>query len=474
MTEPLPNPGKRIVPPIPPVQRRNKLIFWILLGIPILLFCTFAVWRIRLGHEINTRIAKIHAAGLPASGEELNNWLPKVPDNENGAPSFQRAFGLIWMFPDARSNKVGNLLFFGRTNQWTSETRAMNEEYVERNEAALSAAHEAVKFSKFRFDVDYSYGPVTQLPYLSKIRNLARIAALRQVLAAENNHPNGWPPYVQDQLRFAAALEGDPAYSGQINRGGMLNLAVKATERCLNRNLPDDDDCAKLQAAFVAAASTNTLPLSLIGERAITIPVFRMSRAEMAATENMDEEGNTVHHPPPRYSGKPSSALWVSGLYERDLNFYLQTMDHAISIAALPLPDRLKNMDIDGPAQAEAKHRDYIISSLLLPSFRGAARISAKSQAQLDLAVTALAVERFHSAKGHLPGELNELAPKFLPVIPADPFDGAPLRYHLLEHGYVIYSIGEDGHDDGGREPPERRKDNDKSTYDITFVVQRP
>jgi hypothetical protein len=47
------------------------------------------------------------------------------------------------------------------------------------------------------------------------------------------------------------------------------------------------------------------------------------------------------------------------------------------------------------------------------------------------------------------------------------------LRYHRLAKGYVIYSIGADGHDDGGREKPADWKPGDKTTYDITFTVER-
>ena len=55
----------------------------------------------------------------------------------------------------------------------------------------------------------------------------------------------------------------------------------------------------------------------------------------------------------------------------------------------------------------------------------------------------------------------------------ADPFDGHSLRYKRLEMGYVIYSIGEDGEDNGGRERPVNIKSTDKTHYDITFTVER-
>lgn len=73
------------------------------------------------------------------------------------------------------------------------------------------------------------------------------------------------------------------------------------------------------------------------------------------------------------------------------------------------------------------------------------------------------------------PVTLAELVPRYCDGIPQDPFDGEPLRYRHLERGYVVYSIGPDETDDGGKEPP-LRKGSDKGTrppYDITFIVER-
>jgi hypothetical protein len=79
----------------------------------------------------------------------------------------------------------------------------------------------------------------------------------------------------------------------------------------------------------------------------------------------------------------------------------------------------------------------------------------------------------FRLARGKLPERLTELVPQFLPDVPIDPFDGKPLRYHHLAKGYVIYSIGIDGHDGGGKEKPANWKPGDKTNYDLTFTVER-
>jgi hypothetical protein len=93
--------------------------------------------------------------------------------------------------------------------------------------------------------------------------------------------------------------------------------------------------------------------------------------------------------------------------------------------------------------------------------------------ARIECVRAALAVERHRLAKGALPETLADCAPGFLENVPADPFTGRELRYERLRSGFVVYSVGEDGRDDGGWEPPSRSQRALGQTYDITFGVER-
>src|SRR5262249_37077767 len=52
------------------------------------------------------------------------------------------------------------------------------------------------------------------------------------------------------------------------------------------------------------------------------------------------------------------------------------------------------------------------------------------------------------------PEKLDELAPRYLSAVPLDPFDRKPLRLRRLDDGILIYSVGPDGVDDGGKVDP--------------------
>jgi hypothetical protein len=60
-------------------------------------------------------------------------------------------------------------------------------------------------------------------------------------------------------------------------------------------------------------------------------------------------------------------------------------------------------------------------------------------------------VERYRLANGRWPEALEQLLPQFLPELPVDPYDRKPLRFKRLDDGVLIYSLGPDGKDDGGK-----------------------
>ena len=74
-----------------------------------------------------------------------------------------------------------------------------------------------------------------------------------------------------------------------------------------------------------------------------------------------------------------------------------------------------------------------------------------QNQALLRCAIVALAAERYRIAHGHWPESLTLLVPEFLAKVPLDPYDANPLRYRRLADGVVIYSIGKNEKDDGGK-----------------------
>src|ERR1017187_3346263 len=73
-----------------------------------------------------------------------------------------------------------------------------------------------------------------------------------------------------------------------------------------------------------------------------------------------------------------------------------------------------------------------------------------KAETTKQLTVTAIALKRYQLRNGNYPPSLPALVPEFLAEVPRDPVDGKPLRYRLDGKTFLLYSVGENGKDDGG------------------------
>ncbi len=97
---------------------------------------------------------------------------------------------------------------------------------------------------------------------------------------------------------------------------------------------------------------------------------------------------------------------------------------------------------------------------LTLPTVNSINAKGAQTCALHRQTIIMIALRRFELEHGKLPEKLDELVPKFLDSVPADPFDNAPMRWNST--GRVVYSIGKDLKDDHGAvSEPRNNRDND-------------
>jgi hypothetical protein len=97
----------------------------------------------------------------------------------------------------------------------------------------------------------------------------------------------------------------------------------------------------------------------------------------------------------------------------------------------------------------------YVLSGVLMPNYIKAGRTFIRLETQWQLTITAIALERCHLRNGNFPAELDALVPQFISAVPIDPMSAKPLRYRLNADGnFTLYSVGEDGRDDGGDPNP--------------------
>ena len=113
---------------------------------------------------------------------------------------------------------------------------------------------------------------------------------------------------------------------------------------------------------------------------------------------------------------------------------------------SLPLLDRLS--EVIGDSGAYPASYPYAI-------FSKAWFNTMKNLTLHQMVLAAAALKRYELRHGQLPQSLAALTPEFLTEEPHDFMDGQPLRYRLNSDGsFILYSVGEDGVDDGGNPLP--------------------
>lgn len=426
----------------------------------------FSIWRTRLASDVNAEFATIRAAGLPTNGDEENDYYPEVPEKENAAIQMEDAFELLTNFDDRRSNEVATVKFPLSKNSFSAEQLELAAGYVEMNSNALTRVREALQLTHSRYPIDLSLGAETLLPHLTKLKTLAHLADLQAWL-----NPNDSVVAIETILGMARTLDTEPVLISKLVRIALVGESTGICERRLNASAVTTDELDALNRLFASVNMTNQIANALIGERAMYARYFRMSWADIKKFSDA-EDNNPLNGPLPASNSQPF-IFKLTGIFERDLRFYLRAMNTNIALAE-KFP---KNITVISNTEAQmvqtGKRNYYIFSMMLLPALGNATLKEAVGLAQVRMAQTALAVERFRLLNHRLPETLSELVPQFVPLIPIDPCDGQPLRFKLLEKGYSIYSVGKDGEDNGGRERPADAKSSDKTPYDITFTVER-
>ncbi len=109
-----------------------------------------------------------------------------------------------------------------------------------------------------------------------------------------------------------------------------------------------------------------------------------------------------------------------------------------------------KQVDAMDEAVAKWRGRDWMLDGILNGCEKsGWAQV--RGQARMRCAVAALAAERDRQEHGAWPASLEALVHGGqLKAVPADPFDGRPLRYKRLADGVLVYSVGHDRVDNDG------------------------
>jgi hypothetical protein len=379
--------------------------------------------------------------------EDLEGARAAVPDAENGAVQVLAVVEILRAVvlppPPAQGPSLDQVVA-----ELSPEVR-LNAEMLRQVQAnvnpaaeAFAAARRLADFPRGRYRIAYSRDLVgTPMPHLQELRKIAALLGLDAALRAEQGDVSGALHSAQAALNVGRSVGDEPIVVSQLVRLACQNVAVHGAERALAQGEPPDAALNSLQHLLEDEAKQPLFLRAARGERAI------LHRAlEVVREGQFDRRLYGFANP----HGVPDLAINMLDAYRTRLCHadYLHYLNEYVEIAKLPATQRGPRLEQLKEPAASKPWVLYLFDGKDQPRI---ACLFRRNEALIRCALVALAVERYRRDKQRWPDGLASLVPRYLREVPADPFDGAPLRYRKLADGVVIYTLGPDGMDDGGR-----------------------
>ncbi len=440
---------------------KRKLTFWhVLLVLLAMLAVAFGVFRVAVRAKVQRRIAAVRAAGYPTTWAELDAWYTVPPYADNAADYITGALSFLYVPTGEEAEGVPHFhsqtTLPARAQPLDEQMRAKVASLLEENRKALELLHDAASIPNCRYGIDLSRGNAVQTPHFGPLRDAARLLMLEAVLSAAQDDSESATQAVVSGYGLARSLLREPLLISQLVRNACSNLASQALEHVVNRVELGDAQLARIEEALLASYDPNAMVRALAGERCFML--------------------GSVDDPRAAGMNGPPVALWhlsgALGLLDLGLIRSLDHMSAHMEIAQ-SVPHHRQQAITTLESQREGGSRLTLFLDSLTPAIGRIITLDLHHLAQLQVTRTAIAVQRYRLAQGRLPQTLDDLTPAFLEAMPTDPFDGQPLRFQALDLGFVVYSIGPDGTDDGGRQRQPRRGGHEEPPYDVPFIVER-
>jgi hypothetical protein len=290
------------------------------------------------------------------------------------------------------------------------------------------------------------------LPSLSDLAVLSGLLCLAALRAQEEGRPAEAAEYLRDALALAESVEAMPTLVSFMTAEGMREAVCTVVEqRAPDPSVRPRDPAAPraVRRLIGDLLGPDRFPRAVMGERSILYDMAERVRSGQIPLSTLTTwpRGGALAAIRNFRLGMVAPSFYVSDEIEllEAMGRHVEASKartYTAALAALRKPPGTPDRDDRGP-----------LARALWPSFRRIYKIRYRVVARRRLAAAALAIRLYeldHGGRG--PARLQELAPQYLPAVPADPFaaDAAPIRHLPDAKRPVLYSVFKNGTDEGG------------------------
>jgi hypothetical protein len=444
-------------PPNVPVPRKSRRR-WYLLGGFLLLFLAAPIsYYFIAGWWGERQMAELERA----IEEEDPNWrfadllaaIDMPPDDQNAALQITKVHALL--SPNNPFNAGGkwetSTMDYRNARLPNQNADPLRVAFTKVPKGALEEARKLKDMPAGHFNIKPEDNPFAmKLDYVQDSRSVANLLQLDVVMRSHDGDHDGAAQSCMALLNTANAMKDQPFLISQLVRCAEHAIAVAAIERTLGQGTVSEPTLRKLQTQLEAAAANDGLHQAMRGERAFGHQAYLNLRAgKMTLSELLNPSGMKL-------SAGDRLVDTFPGIILNGYPDYLRMMNEQVRASKLKDAERKEAYDKLDQQMRQNRARTFrgnLLISLIMPATTKVAQASQRTQAWLRCTTVAVAAERYRlKNKNTWPGSIEELVKAdLLKEVPNDPFDGKPLRFKRTPTGVIVYSVGFDTIDNGGK-----------------------
>jgi hypothetical protein len=311
--------------------------------------------------------------------------------------------------------------------------------------------------SRFPLNYDSESPAAILLPHLAALKKCSQTLQLRSIAELQNGQPDKALDDVKLALQLTDKIHTEPCLISHLVRIAMVQIILQPVWEGLAEHKWLEEQLIALDAEL---AKLDFLPDYKLGMRSELgfqgTEMDRLRRHPEQLREfwslGGDEAKSSKQLPPGYLAAHLIPAGWF---YQNQFRCARMMVEYYIPVADVSQGtfslDLLRRGDAVLTAEINSVSPFNMLEKLMLPALGNAAKKFACGQSSVDLARTAIALERYRLAHGEYPEALDTLAPQFIAKLPHDIINGQPLHYRRTSDGqFVLYSVGWNETDDGG------------------------
>ncbi len=397
-----------------------------------------------LGRRYEAELDRIRARREPVAMTDLAEFVSgPISHSENAAVIYRKAYKML---EEKTVNPEAETLFrILSPEDWKKVPTLWSdaEKAAPKLSGIMRLMEEADAKPGFYVPIRWQDGAAIELNHYAQLRQLARVPACLAILDARRGDVGAAIRHIELGIRLSDRIKRDPIAIGFLVRIALMRFGTTAAQDLIEQCALTDPQARRLFDAFGSIDLDPQFGAMWLGERAYIVWGFDYARKH-GLTDVIPEEnvGNALVTRLPGYLLRP--------LLYADASCALRLYAGQISTAGVPYR-LLKLRGLDSEEQAKSLPSYAYLTRAIAPALSRMRLAYDKCQAEINATRAALAVIAYKDHLGSYPGSLTDVTNKLGWDLPEDPFSGKEPVYKRQRTGFIVYSVGPNLKDDGGR-----------------------